>query len=109
MVSWQDIHKLNQKDIAFITRFVDTIRRTKGNYNEEQQALIQLTDQNLSRIVRAYQVFNAPPSTEATITKLTDKTLQRARTSLLALETEVEDNELKERINIILAILGKLG
>lgn len=110
MVSWQDIKKLNQKDIAVITLFVDRIRRTKDNYDTEQQALIQLVDKNLSRIVEAYQTFHAPSIGKTqTFLPLNDKRLQRARESLLALQSEVEDKELKERVKIILAILSKLG
>ncbi len=110
MVSIQDVQKLNQNDIATITLFVDRIRRTKGNYNTTQQALIQLVDEHLFRIVEAYRTVHAPATGKTqTLLTLSDRRLQRARESLLALQAEIMDQELKKRVNQILAILRKLG
>ena len=108
MVSLMDLRKLNETDIAAITRFIDRIRRTKRNYDQGQQALLDLANENLVEIVERYQSLHAPMTTDTMITKgFTDKKLKKAKDSLLAIVAKI--GELKESAYTILAILGKLN
>ncbi|OGZ69636.1 MAG: hypothetical protein A3D44_01310 [Candidatus Staskawiczbacteria bacterium RIFCSPHIGHO2_02_FULL_42_22] len=109
MASWKDLEKLNETDVAAITRFIDNIRRTKGKYNQTQQALLDLTERNLIRILEAYKMSNAPSTKQriVDVPGFNDAMLKKAKTSLSALEAEIK--ELRENANTILAILAKIG
>lgn len=107
MVSIMDLQKLNQADIATITRFVDRIRRTKSKYNQEQQALLDLANKNLTEIIEVWKSLNAPATKDTIITNpFNDRRLKRAKEVLLAITDKISD--FKESAYTILAILGKI-
>lgn len=107
MVTLMDLQKLHEADIATITRFIDRIRKTRRNYTQEQQALLDLAEDSLTNIVKGYKDLHAPITKDTLISiAFSDKKLKKAKDSLLAITEKIRD--LKESAYNILAILGKI-
>ncbi|MDO8511548.1 MAG: hypothetical protein Q7S55_05280 [Nanoarchaeota archaeon] len=107
MISIMDLQKLNQTDIATITRFVDRIRRNKSRYNQEQQALLDLANKSLTEIIEVCKDLNGPAKKDTIITKpFNDRRLRKVKEVLLAITDKISD--LKDSAYTVLAILGKI-
>jgi hypothetical protein len=109
MVNLTAITKLNDVDIATITRFIDDLRRSRGDFNTEQQAIMDLAEKNLLKIVKIYRHSKRPvdDNTAPVYAILTDKILEDAKKDLLALQKEVKP--LEDKAGKIFEILLKIN
>ena len=107
MISVRNAGKLNEKDIAAITRFVDNIQRIKNSYTQKQQALIDIAARELKNILDCYNYLHSPSNQNAPISPaFNDRRLDTLRKTLIAIQDEIQ--VLKEKATAILAISNKL-